>query len=51
MGSWMKEQAAKAKNIQVTEDDQRKAADAHPVQARTAPGQLMQLQATAEDRT
>lgn len=48
MGSWMKEQAAKAKNIQVTEDDQRKAADAHPVQARTAPGQLMQLQAAAE---
>lgn len=48
MSSWMKQQAAKAKNIQVTVEDQRKATDAQPAQARTAPGHLMQLQATAE---
>ncbi|MFM0513878.1 ParB/RepB/Spo0J family partition protein [Paraburkholderia sp. RL17-373-BIF-A] len=48
MANWMKEQATKAKNIQVTAEDQQRALDAPPVQARTAPGQLMQLQATAE---
>lgn len=48
MASWMKEHAAKAKNIQVTAEDQRKATEAEPARARTAPGHLMQLQATAE---
>lgn len=48
MASWMKEQAARAKNIQVTAEDKEKALDAQPVPPRTAPGQLMQLQATAE---
>ncbi|MDR5763023.1 ParB/RepB/Spo0J family partition protein [Caballeronia sp. LZ035] len=48
MASWMKEQAARAKNIQVTAEDKEKALDVQPVPARTAPGQLMQLQATAE---
>ncbi|GAB5098074.1 ParB/RepB/Spo0J family partition protein [Caballeronia sp. HLA56] len=48
MASWMKEQAARAKNIQVTAEDKEKALDVQPVAPRTAPGQLMQLQATAE---
>ncbi|CAM2198404.1 ParB family transcriptional regulator, chromosome partitioning protein (plasmid) [Paraburkholderia kururiensis] len=46
--SWMKQQAEKAKNIQVTQEDQRKATESSPAAARTAPGHLMQLQATAE---
>jgi ParB family transcriptional regulator, chromosome partitioning protein len=46
--SWLTDQAAKAKNIQVTPDDQRKAAESKTATARTAPGHLMQLQATAE---
>lgn len=44
----MRDQAAKAKSIQVTADDQRRATESQPAQARTAPGHLMQLQATAE---
>jgi ParB family chromosome partitioning protein len=48
MASWMKEHAAKAKGISVTAEDQRKAAETQPMQPRTAPGQLFQLQATAE---
>ncbi|MBC8641976.1 ParB/RepB/Spo0J family partition protein [Caballeronia sp. EK] len=48
MASWIKEQAARAKNIQVTAEDKEKALDVQPVAPRTAPGQLMQLQATAE---
>jgi ParB family transcriptional regulator, chromosome partitioning protein len=48
MASWMKEQAARAKNIQVTAEDKEKALDVQPAPPRTAPGQLMQLQATAE---
>lgn len=48
MASWMKEHAAKAKSIQVTAEDQRRANEAEPPRARTAPGHLMQLQATAE---
>lgn len=48
MASWMKERAAKAMSIQVTAEDQRKASEAEPARARTAPGHLMQLQATAE---
>lgn len=46
--SWMKQQAEKAKSIQVTQEDQRKATETTPAAARTAPGHLMQLQATAE---
>ena len=46
--SWMKDQAQKAKNIQVTPADQLKAADTKSAPARTAPGHLMQLQATAD---
>ncbi len=46
--SWMKQQAEKAKSISVTADDQRKAAESQAPIARTAPGSLMQLQATAE---
>ncbi len=46
--SWMKDQAQKAKNIQVTAADQLKAADTKATPARTAPGHLMQLQATAD---
>ncbi|WP_321943995.1 ParB/RepB/Spo0J family partition protein [Paraburkholderia tropica] len=46
--SWMKEQAAKAKSIQVTPEDQKRATESAPAPARTAPGHLMQLQATAE---
>lgn len=48
MSSWMKQHAERAKSIQVTAEDQRKATETHPAQARTAPGHLMQLQATAE---
>lgn len=48
MASWMKQQAEKAKAISVTADDQRKAAESQTPIARTAPGSLMQLQATAE---
>lgn len=48
MTSWLKQQAAKAKNIQVTVEDQIKATESQPMQPRTAPGHLMQLQATAE---
>ncbi|CCD38558.1 ParB, partition protein [Candidatus Paraburkholderia kirkii UZHbot1] len=46
--SWMKQQAEKAKSIQVTQEDQRKATETAPAAACTAPGHLMQLQATAE---
>ncbi|KVV40808.1 chromosome partitioning protein ParB [Burkholderia territorii] len=46
--SWMKDQAAKAKGIQLTPEDVAKATQSPPSPARTAPGQLMQLQATAE---
>src|SRR5690349_23411427 len=46
--SWMKDQAQKAKSIQVTPADQAKAADTKAGSARTAPGHLMQLQATAD---
>ena len=46
--SWMKDQAAKAKSIQVTPDDHRRAAETQPQGPRTAPGNLLQLQATAE---
>lgn len=48
--SWMKDQAAKAKGIQVTADDQKRAAETQGAPARTAPGHLMQLQATAENQ-
>ncbi|TES65666.1 chromosome partitioning protein ParB [Burkholderia cepacia] len=48
--SWMKDQALKAKSIQVTPEDQEKAAGAKVSAARTAPGALMQLQATAENQ-
>ena len=46
--SWMKDQAEKAKSIQVTGEDKLKAADKLPSGSRTAPGQFMQLQATAD---
>jgi ParB family transcriptional regulator, chromosome partitioning protein len=46
--SWMKQHAERAKGITVTPDDQRKALDTPKTEARTAPGHLMQLQATVE---
>ena len=49
MANWMKEQATKAKNIQVTAEDQQRALNAPPVQARTAPGQLMDLQSKYQE--
>ena len=45
--SWIKDQAAKASNIQLTEADHARASAAKPGGPRTAPGQLMNLQATA----
>jgi Predicted transcriptional regulators len=45
--SWIKDQAAKAANIQLTEADQARATATKPGGPRTAPGQLMHLQATA----
>jgi len=44
--SWMKDQAAKARNIQVTAEDLARAAQAPAPEPKTAPGQLMKLQAT-----
>ena len=45
--SWIKDQAAKAATIQLTEADQARATATKPGSPRTAPGQLMHLQATA----
>ncbi|MFM0732723.1 ParB N-terminal domain-containing protein [Paraburkholderia sediminicola] len=45
--SWIKDQAKKAANIQLTEADQARAIATTPGTPRTAPGQLMHLQATA----
>ncbi|QIE30293.1 ParB N-terminal domain-containing protein [Caballeronia sp. SBC2] len=45
--SWIKDQAAKASNIQLTEADHARASAAKSGGPRTAPGQLMNLQATA----
>jgi ParB family transcriptional regulator, chromosome partitioning protein len=45
--SWIKDQAAKASNIQLTEADHARANAAKQGGPRTAPGQLMNLQATA----
>lgn len=44
--SWMKDQAAKARNIQVTAEDLARAAKTPASEPKTAPGQLMKLQAT-----
>jgi ParB family chromosome partitioning protein len=45
MASWMKDQTSKAARVELTDDDRKQAASSLPSPPRTAPGQMMGLQA------